>query len=199
MTQGISGSGARRWSVRKPCRAAQVQESSARCVLYRGPGASPASLWPLSGRSERDPPAGRAPLWSARVGRVEGRHLIRHGIRRDAFPEGKAFGDTAWAVPLSHKGKLPKQDGSDRLEGAHTVRPFCCFCEIGLTGTYNFVAGAGSGRGRRGGQSFGEENAVGLSEKGGERDGSDDAGCGGDVADRDAGGDLWRHPWCPTS
>ena len=38
MTQGISGSGARRWSVRKPCRAAQVQESSARCVLYRGGG-----------------------------------------------------------------------------------------------------------------------------------------------------------------
>jgi len=36
-----------------------------------------------------------------------------------------------------------------------------------LTGTYNFGAGAGSGRGRRGGQNFGEENAVGLSEKGG--------------------------------
>ena len=56
MTQGISGSGARRWSVRKPCRAAQVQEISARCLLYRGGRERPpASLWSLSGRSERDP------------------------------------------------------------------------------------------------------------------------------------------------
>ena len=78
MTQGISGSGARRWSVRKPCRAAQVQESSARCLLYRGSGGKrtagprrsrgPAGSvprrsfgsFPIAGTGTR--PAGRNPL-----------------------------------------------------------------------------------------------------------------------------------------
>ena len=62
MTQGISGSGARRWSVRKPCRAAQVQESSARCVLYRGAGSVPRRLFgPFLDVQKGTRPAGRAP------------------------------------------------------------------------------------------------------------------------------------------
>ena len=47
MTQGMSGSGARRWSVRKHCRAGQVQENS---LLggsrIRGPG----RVWPVGPR-----------------------------------------------------------------------------------------------------------------------------------------------------
>ena len=110
MTQGISGSGARRWSVRKPCRAAQVQEISARCLLYRGAGGKrtagprrsrgPAGSvprrsfgsFPIAGKGTR--PAGRNPFRHPTAGTREGRPLIRHGMRRDTFPpEGEGFGE----------------------------------------------------------------------------------------------------------
>ena len=139
MTQGISGSGARRWSVRKPCRAAQVQESSARCVLYRGAGSVPRRLFgPFLDVQKGTRPAGRAPLWSARVGRVEGRHLIRHGIRRDAFPRGKGFWGTQRGPCHSPtRGSCPNKMEAIVWKGRTLCAPSAVFCEIGLTGTYN--------------------------------------------------------------
>ena len=160
MTQGISGSGARRWSVRKPCRAAQVQESSARCVLYRGGGGKrtagprrsrgpagnvPRHLFgPFLDLQKGTRPAGRAPLWSARVGRAEGRHLTRHGIRRDAFPRGKGFWGTQRGPSHSPtKGSCPNKMEAIVWKERTVCAPSAVFCEIGLTGTYNFGAGAG--------------------------------------------------------
>ena len=130
MTQGISGSGVRRWSVRKPCLAVPVRSRRAPLGVSctRGRERPPASLWSLSGRSERDPPR-RAGTSMVRP-RGAGGRAPPHPSRPPPWrlpPRERLLGDTAWAEPLSHKGKLPKQDGSDRLEGAHTVRPFCCF------------------------------------------------------------------------
>lgn len=114
MTQGISGSGARRWSVRKHCRAGQVSDNSARwltCLGGRGKadcGTQAERTWsrgpagsvprrsfgsfPIAGKGTR--PAGRNPFRHPTAGTREGRPLIRHGMRRDTFPpEGEGFGE----------------------------------------------------------------------------------------------------------
>ena len=94
MTQSMSGSGARRWSVRKHCRAGRISENPRWVVpVSGGPGESglrdaggtdvepwsrrerhPASLWSLSGRSESDPPRRAESIWehpAAKVGRAK--------------------------------------------------------------------------------------------------------------------------------
>ena len=125
MTQGISGSGARRWSVRKPCRAAQVQESSTRCLLYRGPGASPgvslAPFWTF--RKGPAPQGGHLygpPAWDGWKGATsfvtasavtpspEGKAFGGHSVGRATLPHGEAartrwkrsFGRGAHCAPL---------------------------------------------------------------------------------------------------
>ena len=121
MTQGISGSGARRWSVRKHCRAGQVSDNSARwltCLGGRGKadcGTQAERTWsrgpagsvprrsfgsfPIAGKGTR--PAGRNPFRHPTAGTREGRPLIRHGMRRDTFPPagGRLWG-RLWKPPL---------------------------------------------------------------------------------------------------
>ena len=121
MTQGISGSGARRWSVRKHCRAGQVSDNSARwltCLGGRGKadcGTQAERTWsrgpagsvprrsfgsfPIAGKGTR--PAGRNPFRHPTAGTREGRPLIRHGMRRDTFPpEGGRLWGRRWKPPL---------------------------------------------------------------------------------------------------
>ena len=120
MTQGISGSGARRWSVRKHCRAGQVSDNSARwltCLGGRGKadcGTQAERTWsrgpagsvprrsfgsfPIAGKGTR--PAGRNPFRHPTAGTREGRPLIRHGMRRDTFPpEGERLSGQLEAAP----------------------------------------------------------------------------------------------------
>ena len=115
MTQGISGSGARRWSVRKPCRAAQVQEISARCLLHQGPGASPGiSLVPFwTFRKGPAPQGGRKGATSSVTASAvkpspKGKVLGGHSVGRATLPQGEAaqtrwkqsFGRGAQCAPL---------------------------------------------------------------------------------------------------
>ena len=60
MTQGISGSGARRWSVRKHCRAGQVSDNSARWLTCLG-GRGKADCGTQAERTWSRGPAGSVP------------------------------------------------------------------------------------------------------------------------------------------
>ena len=111
MTQGISGSGARRWSVRKHCRAGQVSDNSARWLTClggrgkadcgtqaertwsRGPAGSVTrrrfAYFAAGGKVGR--PAGRNPLEAETVGRREAPSSVTASAVTPS-PEGKAFG-----------------------------------------------------------------------------------------------------------
>ena len=137
MTQGISGSGARRWSVRKHCRAGQVSDNSARwltCLGGRGKadcGTQAERTWsrgpagsvprrsfgsfPIAGKGTR--PAGRNPFRHPTAGTREGRPLIRHGMRRDTFPPagGKALGAALEAAPMGCPSAFARPCGTSQV------------------------------------------------------------------------------------
>ena len=108
-----------------PCRAGQVQESSARCLLHQGPGASPGvSLVPFwTFRKGPAPQGGHLygpPAWDGRKGATssvtasavtpspEGKAFGGHSVGRATLPQGEAaqtrwkrsFGRGAHCAPL---------------------------------------------------------------------------------------------------
>ena len=137
MTQGISGSGARRWSVRKHCRAGQVSDNSARwltCLGGRGKadcGTQAERTWsrgpagsvprrsfgsfPIAGKGTR--PAGRnSPAARRRRNppcKKRNRSVQKHLRQKD---EGR--------VGEIKDQKLPKQR---LLDGGHAHLPFSRF------------------------------------------------------------------------
>ena len=97
MTQGISGSGARRWSVRKHCRAGQVSDNSARWLTCLG-GRGKADCGTQAERTWSRGPAGSVPRRSfgdfpiaGKVTRPAGRNLCSvlgmFRLRAGYFPE----------------------------------------------------------------------------------------------------------------
>ena len=127
-----------------PCRAGQVQESSARCLLHQGPGASPGvSLVPFWTFRKGPAPQGGTPLTNpvTETGPVEGRPLIRHGfavppsplwgeglrwghgICRDTFPLRKGVWELLWGPSrASSRRKLfPLPDGEHDVEHIHPI------------------------------------------------------------------------------
>ena len=97
MTQGISGSGARRWSVRKHCRAGQVSDNSARWLTCLG-GRGKADCGTQAERTWSRGPAGSVPR------RLFGSFL---DAQKGTSPAGSVPRRSFGSFPIAGKGTRP--------------------------------------------------------------------------------------------